>query len=288
LTIVFTYCSGAVAANSAFECLRFDVNLPLGCKMIKNGDVLAQFDSSILQVVARASKRSSALVHEEMRKGVYSLATIASVAPWLGIFGTIVGIVNTFSGAVSGSRTSIMAARAKLLSESMWPTGLGLLVGLVALWSFEYLTDELRGLDRETENASLELLNQLSRFPRQFEIGPPLGQQDNAPVFGERTLDDLEREDKLVRRCILIAGMALVTAWFVELARYFYLYSLGLYVSAQTACLYVPLMFGISCLLVYPVSTRLLGRGSSGMAALGAAFCLCWILAEFALGVSLP
>ncbi len=256
--------------------------------MMKNGDVLAQFDSSILQAVARASKRSSQLVHEEMKEGVYSLATIASIAPWLGIFGTILGIVNSFSGIQVGSKTSLMAAHAKLLSEAMWPTGLGLLVGLVAVWSFEYLTDKLRGLDRETENASLELLNQLSRFPRRFEIGPALDQQGDASMFGERTFDDLEREDKLVRRYIVIAGMALVMAWFVQVLRYFYLYSLGLYLSAQTACLYLPFMFGISCLLVYPVSTKFLGRRSGGMAALGAAFCLCWILAELAFGVSLP
>jgi MotA/TolQ/ExbB proton channel family len=288
LTIVYTYCSGAGSENSAFECLRFDVSLPFGCKIMKNGDVLAQFDSSILQAVARASKRSSALVHEEMREGVYSLATIASVAPWLGIFGTIVGIVNTFSRGIAGSKASTMAALAKLLSESMWPTGLGLLVGLVAVWSFEHLADELRDLDRETENASLELLNQLSRFRGRFEIGPTLDQQGDAPMFGERTLDDLELEDKLVRRYILIAGMALVMAWFVQVLRYFYLYSLGLYLSAQTACLYLPLMFGISCLLVYPVSSKLLGRRSGGMAALGGAFCLCWTLAEFALGASIP
>jgi hypothetical protein len=288
LTIVFTYCSGAVAENSALECLRFDVSVPSDCKMMKNGDVLAQLDSSILQAVARASKRSSALMHEEMREGVYSLATIASVAPWLGLFGTILGIVNSFSGIHVGSRASLMAALAKLLSESMWPTGLGLLVGLVAVWSFEYLADELRGLDRETENASLELLNQLSRFPGRFEIGPVLRQQGDAPMFGERTVDDLEREDKLVRRYIVIAGIALVMAWFVQVVRYFYLYSLGLSLSAQAACLYLPLMFGASCLLVYPVSTKLLGGRSGSMAALGAVFCLCWILAEFGFGVSLP
>ena len=256
--------------------------------MIKNEDVLAQFDSSILQAVARASRRSSGALHLEMRHGVCGLATIASIAPWLGIFGTILGIVNSFSGIHVGSKTSLMAALAKLLSEAMWPTGLGLLVGLVALWSFEYLTDELRGLDREMENASLELLNQLSRFPGRFEIGPALDQQGDAPMFGELTLNDLEREDELRRRYTLIACMALVMAWFVQVLRYFHQYSLGLYFSAQTASLYVPLMFGISCLLVYPVWTKLLGRRSGGVAASGAAFCLCWTLAEYSLGVSLP
>ncbi len=57
-----------------------------------------------------------------------------------------------------------MAAVAKELSESLWPMGLGLLVGLVSLWSFRYLTGRLATFDLEMDNASLELLNTLSRF----------------------------------------------------------------------------------------------------------------------------
>jgi len=57
-----------------------------------------------------------------------------------------------------------MAAICQRLSESMWPTELGLLVGLIALWSYEYLAGQLSALDQEMESASLELLNQLGRF----------------------------------------------------------------------------------------------------------------------------
>lgn len=130
----------------------------------QNGRMLAQFDPLVLEAVGRASKRSSSVVHEDMKAGLYDLATIASIAPWFGIFGTIAGIVNSFPG-VEGQRSSGLAVVFKGLSTAMCFTALGLLVGLVALWSYEYLAARLRSLDLEMENASKELLNQLSRFP---------------------------------------------------------------------------------------------------------------------------
>lgn len=239
--------------------------------------MLAQFDSAALQAVARASKRSSALVHEGMREGVYSLATIACLAPWVGLFGTILGIVNSFQG-ISGERWSNYAAICEGLSEAMWPTGLGLLVGLIAFWSYEYLAGQLRALDQEMENASLELLNQLSRFRAPFTTKASINNLAAGPMFGERPLAELSRDEKFRRRSMFLAGTALVTAWFVQALR----------LPAEAAFLYVPLMFGLSCLAMYPVWAKLLHRRSGGLAALGAGFCLCWTLAELVSGVSLP
>jgi biopolymer transport protein ExbB/TolQ len=79
-----------------------------------------------------------------------------------------------------------MAPICQRLSESMWPTALGLLVGLIALWSYEYLAGELSALDREMRNASLELLNQLSRFQGRFAFSPGPIPSIESPMFGEK------------------------------------------------------------------------------------------------------
>lgn len=208
---------------------------------------------------------------------MYSLATIACLAPWVGLFGTILGIVNSFQG-ISGERWSNYAAICEGLSESMWPTAFGLMVGLVALWWYRYLEERLQALDQEMESASLELLNQLGRFRGRFSSESTVKSLSDGPMFGERPLAELSRDEKFWRRSMLLAGTALVMAWFVQALR----------VSAGAAFLYVPLMFGISCLAMYPVWARLLHRRSGGLTALGATFCLCWILAELASGVSLP
>ena len=67
-----------------------------------------------------------------MRAGVYGLATIACLAPWVGIFGTILGIMNSFRGGITGDRWWFIAGACKGLSESLWPTALGIFVGLIA------------------------------------------------------------------------------------------------------------------------------------------------------------
>lgn len=222
-----------------------------------------------------------------MKEGLYSLATIACLAPWAGLFGTVSGIVGSFGG-ITGPRREIYAAVSGRLSESMVPTAFGLMVGIVSLCCYRYLEDRLQTLDLEMEGATLELMNQLSRFRGRAPLGLAINPISDAPMFGEKSLAELSRDETFERRCMLLTGVAIAAAWFAQMLRYFGHYSLPLYSSVQTACVYIPFMFGISCLAVHPIWTKLLGRRSGGLVALGAAFCLCWTLAELALGISLP
>ncbi|MGA2881448.1 MAG: MotA/TolQ/ExbB proton channel family protein [Bryobacteraceae bacterium] len=249
--------------------------------------MLGPLDSATLQAVGRASERSSRLVHEEMKQGLYGVATIACLAPWIGLFGTILGIVNSFQG-ISGERWAAMAAICEGLSQSMWPTAFGLLVGIVALSCYRYLEDRLQTLDHEMEGASLELINQLSHLSGRFTVTPAINRISDGPMFGERSLAELSRDETSWRRCMLLTATAIAMTWLVQLLRYFDQYSLSLYSSMQTACLYIPFMLGISCVLVYPVWTRLLHRRPGGLVALGSTFCLSWSLAELVVGLSLP
>ena len=249
--------------------------------------MLAQFDPAVLEAVARASKRSSAVAQEEMKGELYSLATVASVAPWFGLFGTILGIVNSFQG-FSGPRSTIMAAICQRLSESMWPTALGLLVGLIALSSYEYLAGQLSALDQEMENASLELLNQLSRFRGRLPSSSTQIPSIESPMFGEKPLAELSREDKSMRYSMILTGTMLLFAWCALAARYVGHDALPLETAVWSACFYIPILFGTSCLLAYPLWIKLLNRRPGGLAGVGSAICLAWTLAEFLFGRALP
>jgi len=99
-----------------------------------------------------------------MKRGVDSLATIASMAPWLGVFATVFGIFNSFKG-IDGEKTTIMAMICRELSFSIAPTALSLLVALAALWCYKYLISEVDAFDSEMKNASLELVNNLGLLP---------------------------------------------------------------------------------------------------------------------------
>jgi biopolymer transport protein ExbB/TolQ len=113
--------------------------------------------------VKRASERSAALVYGELKRGLNSLATIASTAPWVGLFGTVLGVHNSFGGA-GASKASIMASIFDGLSRAFVPSAIGLVVALVATWCYKYLLTEVEAFDSEMENASLQLINDLGRL----------------------------------------------------------------------------------------------------------------------------
>ncbi len=124
-----------------------------------------------MQAVMRASERTSALVHEDLKQGLSSLATIASIAPLVGLFGTIAGIATSFV-ACSGEKSACMAAIVERLSGSIWPTAMGLLVSLISLWCYRYLTGRTETFDLEMESASLALVNQLTIYGGRWKLGP--------------------------------------------------------------------------------------------------------------------
>ncbi|HEY1759528.1 MAG TPA: MotA/TolQ/ExbB proton channel family protein [Bryobacteraceae bacterium] len=117
--------------------------------------------NAALDAAKRASERSAARVHGEMKRGLTSLASIAATAPFVGIFGTLRGILNSFFGA-AGDKYSDYGLRMRYLSEALVPTELALLVALLAFCSYKYFSARLEGCDVEMRSASLELLNELA------------------------------------------------------------------------------------------------------------------------------
>ena len=107
-------------------------------------------------------------IHQELRRGLASLKLIFCVAPFLGLLGTVIGILNSFV-SVTGSRSTAMAALAERLSRAMVPTLIGLLVSVMAFWFYQYLSGQLEVFDIEMESAASDLVNrlivQLRRLP---------------------------------------------------------------------------------------------------------------------------
>lgn len=98
-----------------------------------------------------------------MKRGVSSLASIAATAPFVGFFGTVLGVFGSFRG-LANERASFMRILAKYLSEALAPTALGLFVGVLAFCLYRYLSTRLENFDIEMRNASLELMDGLNRF----------------------------------------------------------------------------------------------------------------------------
>ncbi len=111
-----------------------------------------------IEASKRALERAEAIVHAELKRGVSSLATIGSTAPFVGLFGTVVGIINAFKGIATEKATGLGAV-AGGISEALVTTAVGLFVAIPAVWMFNYFTGKIEAFDVEMGNSSSELID---------------------------------------------------------------------------------------------------------------------------------
>lgn len=106
----------------------------------------------------RALERAQAITHAELKRGLSGLATIGSTAPFVGLFGTVVGIINAFQG-ISQEKSTGLGAVAGGISEALVATAIGLFVALPAVWMFNYFNSQVESFDVEMDNSSSELID---------------------------------------------------------------------------------------------------------------------------------
>ena len=111
-----------------------------------------------LEASKRALDRSEAIVHAELKRGVSSLATIGSTAPFVGLFGTVVGIITAFKG-IASEKSAGLGAVAAGISEALVTTAVGLFVAVPAVWMFNFFSSKLEAFDVEMGNSSSELID---------------------------------------------------------------------------------------------------------------------------------
>jgi len=111
-----------------------------------------------IEASKRALDRSEAIVHAELKRGISSLATIGSTAPFVGLFGTVVGIINAFKGIATEKSAGLGAVSAGI-SEALVTTAVGLFVAVPAVWMFNYFNSKLEAFDVEMGNSSSELID---------------------------------------------------------------------------------------------------------------------------------
>jgi biopolymer transport protein ExbB len=129
-----------------------------GLQEFKAHQMSSEISGEEIEASRRALERSEAIVHAEMNRGVSSLATIGSTAPFVGLFGTVVGIMNAFK-SISTSKSTGLGAVAGGISEALITTAFGLMVAIPAVWMFNYFTNKIAAFDVEMGNSSSELID---------------------------------------------------------------------------------------------------------------------------------
>jgi biopolymer transport protein ExbB/TolQ/biopolymer transport protein ExbD len=122
-------------------------------------------ETEAIAFAQQAFQRRSKLLRADLKCGLGTFATIASSAPFFGFLGTINGILGLFVGT-SGSPAGALARLASEIAEALLLGTMGMVVSILAVWSFYYLRSRIKVLETEMSNAELEAVTCLKAHPQ--------------------------------------------------------------------------------------------------------------------------
>ncbi|HUE38823.1 MAG TPA: protein TolQ [Candidatus Binatia bacterium] len=111
-----------------------------------------------IENVERAMRRATNQEVTRLEKALTFLATTASTAPFVGLFGTVWGVMTAFRGLTTAQTSSIQAV-APGIAEALVATAVGLAAAIPAVVAFNHFAREIRVLTADMENFSAEFLN---------------------------------------------------------------------------------------------------------------------------------
>ncbi len=129
-----------------------------GLQEFRAHQISSEIPGEEIEASKRALERAEAIVHAELKRGVANLATIGSTAPFVGLFGTVVGIITAFKN-MSAEKSTGIGAVAGGISEALVTTAVGLFVAIPAVWMFNFFTTKVEAFDVEMGNSSSELID---------------------------------------------------------------------------------------------------------------------------------
>jgi len=116
----------------------------------------------VIQPVERAIERGTAEVTELLKKGMSILATIGALAPFIGLLGTVIGIIKVFSDLKTKGAGDINAL-AGSIGEALGTTALGLIVAIPAVWFYNILTNKQDQVITNINNAASQMIDEFIR-----------------------------------------------------------------------------------------------------------------------------
>ena len=129
-----------------------------GLQEYKSQGTSTELSGEQVESSRRACERAEAIVNAELKRGLSGLATIGATAPFVGLFGTTIGIINAFQG-MSTEQTAGLSAVAGGISEALIATAFGLFVAVPAVWAYNAFTNRVESFQIEMTNSSSELLD---------------------------------------------------------------------------------------------------------------------------------
>lgn len=110
-----------------------------------------------LESIHRVLQRASFVEVAKLEKSLGHLATVAAVAPFVGLLGTVWGIIEAF-GKIAQMESASLNVVAPGISEALIATALGLFAAIPAVMGYNYFVNKVRGVAGEMEDFCLEFL----------------------------------------------------------------------------------------------------------------------------------
>ena len=116
-----------------------------------------------LDTVLRAMKREKRSQLTALERAIPFLATVASASPFIGLFGTVWGIMTSFQGLIGAETTATIQAVAPGIAEALIATAIGLAAAIPAVIFYNLFLNRIKVLSAEMENFSSDFLNIIDR-----------------------------------------------------------------------------------------------------------------------------
>jgi biopolymer transport protein ExbB/biopolymer transport protein TolQ len=122
-----------------------------------------------LDLVTSSLRDSMSETLIQLKSGLGFLATIGSTAPFIGLFGTVVGIINAFRG-IAATGSGGMSVVSGGIAEALVSTALGILVAIPAVMAFNHFTGRIETFHVEMNRASTQIVNSLFKIPEAQQV----------------------------------------------------------------------------------------------------------------------
>jgi|TARA_B100000378_G_scaffold237845_1_gene205174 biopolymer transport protein TolQ len=148
------------SAESFYNSLPNSVNDPMANVFRHSMDIMlkSKRSSNLNEKMSRMLEINTEQQMETIEKSYTFLATVGSTAPFIGLFGTVWGIMNSFQ-SIAISRNTSLAIVAPGIAEALFATALGLLAAIPAVIAYNKFTNDSKKYFQKLENFSKRLLS---------------------------------------------------------------------------------------------------------------------------------
>jgi biopolymer transport protein ExbB/TolQ len=148
----------AIALSDKYKKSHLAMVVNAGLQEFRAHHMSNDLSGDVIEASKRACQRAEAIKVSEFKRGLSGLATIGSTAPFVGLFGTVFGIINSFVG-MKASQSAGLSSVAGGIAEALVATAVGLAVAIPAVWLFNYFVSKVDNFVVEMDNSSAELID---------------------------------------------------------------------------------------------------------------------------------